>query len=881
MADIQVAGATLPNYHYTGSTHELRIRVSEGFTASDGTVVANGDGFWQSVSLTSAGAFSAHTLKSVSDAPNTDRPRYTYKIYVDGEFVQSVNIDGVTEFYVPASPASTTLGELATATRAHNNVRGPRGQDGYYNAGQVDSRLAQRAPGGARYVVQSSDPDLTNEQNLGALTTGLLKNTVAGGVGTLSRAVPDTDYVAPTSSLISTAPGSALTGYRLIASNYNFTTLCSTAVSTAGVRDPVDKELTFTLGTGGSLSNGGQYIMFTYTNASGETVASNARAAGTYNSCTLVIPSPPAVTGATGWNFYATNIASAYTTARKQNGSPIAIGTPFTYDTYNAAGSTLPASNTTGGSATVTVADGSLLFAPVDSASNYTATVRQAVLVDEGTSQEEYVYVMAKPSSTTFTAVFSKTHSAGFAVKSATGGIQEAIMSLPPFPTTPFTTGGKGGTVIIPLYTVIKAPIQLRRGTRLESDAVPGPLSDLGGFRFGGVIRFNSTDVGLGAVMTFGLSNEYELHNVAVWSNTNAFYSQGASGTTGNSVIDGCLLYGNFGQTVHASAGFRASAGTFYLRITNSVIVGSPAVWIYGQFLNSTTIEHCLVVPQRDGADPTYIAEGIVITANGGSPHGFAGGGFIRIRDVTTENGNGPLLNFTDVNFDVEQFDVADWVPNVAIPQPQIKVTQTDGYAISTMRLSRVVLTYVNDPAWTAQAGVVLRKVITFSPFNTISTVTIEDSQFPSYNPAIDAGGIRGPLRLLKNHNLDVTAASGNGAVVNAPSEGLLAFGNFAPLVNTPDGIFTDTGTNGIRLTHATGISGTTTPAKNLRGSVTLSGGTANVTFGTAEPDASYFPFLSSSANEIFRWSALGTGGFTITSSNGASTATVYWLIVR
>jgi trimeric autotransporter adhesin len=51
------------------------------------------------------------------------------------------------------------------------------------------------APVGAKYIVQTADSTLTNEQALGALATGLLKNTTATGV--LSTAIGDTDYTLP------------------------------------------------------------------------------------------------------------------------------------------------------------------------------------------------------------------------------------------------------------------------------------------------------------------------------------------------------------------------------------------------------------------------------------------------------------------------------------------------------------------------------------------------------------------------------------------------------------------------------------------------------------------------------------------------------------
>jgi len=55
---------------------------------------------------------------------------------------------------------------------------------------------ATGAPVDAKYIVQEVHATLTAEQSLGALTTGLLLNTVAAGVGILSKAVAGTDYEA-------------------------------------------------------------------------------------------------------------------------------------------------------------------------------------------------------------------------------------------------------------------------------------------------------------------------------------------------------------------------------------------------------------------------------------------------------------------------------------------------------------------------------------------------------------------------------------------------------------------------------------------------------------------------------------------------------------
>jgi len=51
------------------------------------------------------------------------------------------------------------------------------------------------APLDGRYITQEVNPILTDEQSLGLLTTGMVKNTVAAGVGVLSIGIPGTDYL--------------------------------------------------------------------------------------------------------------------------------------------------------------------------------------------------------------------------------------------------------------------------------------------------------------------------------------------------------------------------------------------------------------------------------------------------------------------------------------------------------------------------------------------------------------------------------------------------------------------------------------------------------------------------------------------------------------
>jgi hypothetical protein len=76
-------------------------------------------------------------------------------------------------------------------------------------------------------------------------------------------------------------------------------------------------------------------------------------------------------------------------------------------------------------------------------------------------------------------------------------------------------------------------------------------------------------------------------------------------------------------------------------------------------------------------------------------------------------------------------------------------------------------------------------------------------------------------------------------------------------------------------------ISGTTTKSVNLRGVATLASGTVNVTFPIAEPNSTYRIVTGCSAAEAIGVSAKSTTGFTLTSSNGSSSATVDWVLIR
>src|SRR5574343_277166 len=63
--------------------------------------------------------------------------------------------------------------------------------------GAIQAQLNAKAPSNATYLTTTSESGLSAEANLGALSTGLVKITVTGGVATPSTAASGTDYVIP------------------------------------------------------------------------------------------------------------------------------------------------------------------------------------------------------------------------------------------------------------------------------------------------------------------------------------------------------------------------------------------------------------------------------------------------------------------------------------------------------------------------------------------------------------------------------------------------------------------------------------------------------------------------------------------------------------
>lgn len=145
---------------------------------------------------------------------------------------------------------------------------------------------------------------------------------------------------------------------------------------------------------------------------------------------------------------------------------------------------------------------------------------------------------------------------------------------------------------------------------------------------------------------------------------------------------------------------------------------------------------------------------------------------------------------------------------------------------------------------------------------------------------------------LFTGHGLRVGSAdaTNDSFIVAIPNTGSgqrwedSAAGAIATLHWTASGKVELKAASGYKIYHglASGISGTTTRAENLRGDATFaSAATKAVTFATAEPDATYYLAIAGNKNETFWVTAIGTGGFTLNSSNAASVATVSWHLIR
>lgn len=107
---------------------------------------------------------------------------------------------------------------------------------GYVDTGtQTNLTISSSATSGPSladpFVIYTAASELTGAQNIGLLTTGLLKNTVASGIGTLSTAVSGTDYLLPNAQLAEFAALSPVNGDLLYYSGGAWTLLAPSSTT--------------------------------------------------------------------------------------------------------------------------------------------------------------------------------------------------------------------------------------------------------------------------------------------------------------------------------------------------------------------------------------------------------------------------------------------------------------------------------------------------------------------------------------------------------------------------------------------------------------------------------------------------------------------------
>lgn len=243
---------TLLGYYTSGDA------ISGTFTGSlTGSVTGNVSGSSGSCTGNSATATLATNATNLTDADHGDFTCSSGTCTNDtgaitvGKLATSMAIpNGALWDFSAIVHGSTTPMGLKLPTWTNNN---PSSGAGYITWDSASSSIkvydsgwkafaTAAAPLDATYLTTTTDGTLTNEANLGALTTGLLKISVAGGVATPSTASAGTDYAAATSGT-SILKGNGSGGF----SNATFADVAS-GTNTTG---------TLTIGSGGSIATTG------------------------------------------------------------------------------------------------------------------------------------------------------------------------------------------------------------------------------------------------------------------------------------------------------------------------------------------------------------------------------------------------------------------------------------------------------------------------------------------------------------------------------------------------------------------------------------------------------------------------------------------------
>ena len=210
--NFQVNGGSI----YTGNT--LNIKPINGAGAN---LLSNGDIIELTItSPSSSGGAPSDATYVITGGPNVAIPNATNLQSVGAGILKNSSGGALSTAvagtdYVAPNANLTSLAGLATTKGGILAMNGTAltelavGTDGYAlvaNSGaSTGLSYASLPSSAATYIVQTADSSLTNEQSLGALTTGLLKNTVTSSTGVLSAAVAGTDYVSPNANLTSLA----------------------------------------------------------------------------------------------------------------------------------------------------------------------------------------------------------------------------------------------------------------------------------------------------------------------------------------------------------------------------------------------------------------------------------------------------------------------------------------------------------------------------------------------------------------------------------------------------------------------------------------------------------------------------------------------------
>lgn len=244
----------------------------------------------------------------------------------------------------------------------------------------------------------------------------------------------------------------------------------------------------------------------------------------------------------------------------------------------------------------------------------------------------------------------------------------------------------------------------------------------------------------------------------------------------------------------------------------------------------------------------TYIANGVVID---GVP--FEGG---TTAIHASQNTTVPVSGLRITNCRIETYTTFLSLTG-ATTQPAVPVYLAGNYLLPD------VTTYINNP-------------------NNLYIYKLDSSQNPPISPVLDTyAGLTINNRGATGNALTLKAGVVDTGFILQDTAGATSIamrdrgGGFSEILGGAS--------DSLRLSGIQGLSGTSTSARNLRGTATFAAATTvAVTFAFTETNTSYFVYLTPQADPVGRlWvSGKTTGGFTINNSSSTSIA-VDWLIVR